>query len=637
MKKMIIALVCLGIVGGGAFLIRQNLPGKRFARHITKARLYLNQNNLLAARGEYKTAYQAKSEYTPHVSLEVLRVENALSLKDNNPQQAIENTQTFIELHPDNNAAKLILSRLAFSAGEFEIAFKAVNAILLNNPHHFRARFLLATIRSRQGRLDLAEEQMRILQEAHPDSMSTLMPLARTLLKQGKIQGARKLLIQILKKQPDNGKARLYLVDSYLLERKLDSAQTVLNQWEKQDTALVQPIRVRRARLYSLTNKLDKAEEVLSPYLKAKEENAPALSELAIVKVKQGAYDSAIAIYKTIGELIPRRKEKALLYSHLLNLKVENPAEALKLLSSAKSEMGGDRSVRNFIVNYLIMDLEHKAVELINSEPDSLRGPLNKFLSLVPRNKKFVGEWALLSYYQANRQKYWVIKKAKELYKQWPGNQIAAEIFAKQLMEMGQPAAALEVYQKMKSPSKGKQMLMLNLCLSSGKIQQALQLAHEIRASTPEQKGINALLAGLYQNKDKAKHIQFLKKELEVDPVNLMALNNLAWIYGVEREDYERARPYLDKLALENQMDPRLLDTVGWILAINGKYQEAEPNLRLAVNILPDHPQMLYHMGWLLVKMGEHQSAKTYLEKALSSKEIFEEKAAVVKLLKTLN
>ena len=70
--KKILPLVLIPVLAAGAFLVWQNLPTKRFARHMVKARLFSKENNLTAARLEYEKAFAVRGNYTPYVDLEVL-------------------------------------------------------------------------------------------------------------------------------------------------------------------------------------------------------------------------------------------------------------------------------------------------------------------------------------------------------------------------------------------------------------------------------------------------------------------------------------------------------------------------------------------------------------------------------------
>ncbi len=98
MKKWFLALSLLVLLGVAAYIIRQNLPEKRYARHIVKARLYAKENNFQAAQVEYVRAFENKGGFVPYATLEVLHLENAWRKQLGKPDEALENTRRFIRL-----------------------------------------------------------------------------------------------------------------------------------------------------------------------------------------------------------------------------------------------------------------------------------------------------------------------------------------------------------------------------------------------------------------------------------------------------------------------------------------------------------------------------------------------------------
>src|SRR4051794_36365541 len=119
--KKIFLIAPLPIIAIGAFLVWQNLPQKRFAKHVIKARLYAKDGNLTAARIEYEKGYKAHGGYSPYVSLEVLNLSNRLSIQDRKPREALENTLKFVAAHKTIKEGRMILAELAFGMGETEL------------------------------------------------------------------------------------------------------------------------------------------------------------------------------------------------------------------------------------------------------------------------------------------------------------------------------------------------------------------------------------------------------------------------------------------------------------------------------------------------------------------------------------
>ncbi len=627
MKKIIIGILALIILGGGAFIVRQNLPAKRFARHLSKARLFVREHNYPAARLEYEQAFNAKDGFTPYANLEVLTFTNQVNLQDKHVDKAITNTQKFLEANPHSQPAMIMLSQLAFNGGDFETAFDAVNRAIEEDPHSFPARLMLTEVRTKQGRLDLAEEQLRVLYKAYPDSVLTLLPLAENMLRQGRVQEARTFVEAVLKTHPANANARLMLLDSYLLEGKADSAQAVLAAWQKADPSLTLATQVRKAQIQSLTGQFQAAESTLAPYLLPKEENLGAYFELAMIKAKQGKYDSAVKIYNDMSEIHPASAAQPLMLSIYLNLKGLNPAKSLETLKSLQIRNKGGELPTLTAITYLSLGQDAKLTSLIREQPDSLQTGLKAFLEQLETDKEFIGQWAMVNYYTILRQPRMAGKAVEELHTRWPKNSLATTLWSSQLASQGKFGEAAKLLESIPRLSFPQQATLLSFYVKAGAKEKILTLGQSLLKSHPNQKGLNLFLADFYTaHNEKVKAAEFYEKELKFDPMNQVALNNLAWEYGVNQKNIEKARPYLVRLKKKVMLDPRILDTIGWILAQNGKHEEAYRYFHTALSLVPDHPGFNYHMAFLLNQMGKKEDAKKYLQLSLDSKLIFDER-----------
>ncbi len=631
MKKLWLIIIPILAVAAG-FLAWQNRPAKQYAKHIIKARLYVQENNLTAARLEYEKAFKAKGGYTPFASLEVLRLTTRMSLQERNTLEALNNTRLFVKANPASVDGKMMLAQLAFQLGEVQTAFDALDTLLQADPWNFPARLLLTSVRARQGRLDLAEEQMRFLNAKFPDSLDALLPLAELLVNEGQVTEGRVFLTRALAKNPKNGRANLLLVDSYIHERKVDSALLVLNAWKDADPEREQALQIRKAQLLSMNNRNDSALQVLAPYRDFREVNLQALSEAAILQVIGGQYDSALVIYRGMAEAIPKAKMAAENMSFYLYMKNHNPARALEALKSLEINDKRPTLMMPMVAAYVGIGQEQKAKEFIQQQADSLRKPLQDFMNNLEPDKEFIGEWALLNYYGINHKNYWVFRTIQDMYKGWPKNAMALNQYLGQLASIKAYGEAIKVLSKIDHPSLGYQTTLLQLYVSSNQSEKVLPLANKISAEHPTLRGINTILADYWMKKDKAKGLPYYEKELTLDPDNVVALNDLAWEYGVVQANLAKALPYLEKLKARNRMDPRIMDTVGWILAVNGKDQEGEAFIHNALNMVPDHPIFLYHMGYIMNKAGKKDLARKYLDQALSSKFQFDGRKDAEKL-----
>lgn len=111
-------------------------------------------------------------------------------------------------------------------------------------------------------------------------------------------------------------------------------------------------------------------------------------------------------------------------------------------------------------------------------------------------------------------------------------------------------------------------------------------------------------------------------------------LNNLAII--TISKDLEKALSFSEDALAESPNAPDLLDTHGWILSLQGKYEEALPSLRRAYSYNAVDPNIMYHLGVVLAKQGKTAQAKLELKNALASDLPFDDRAQAKALLQSL-
>jgi len=112
--------------------------------------------------------------------------------------------------------------------------------------------------------------------------------------------------------------------------------------------------------------------------------------------------------------------------------------------------------------------------------------------------------------------------------------------------------------------------------------------------------------------------------------------NDLAYLladYGQNKRDLDRALALATKAYQLNPNNPNVFDTIGWVHARRGEYQQAIDWLGKAYSILPKNPVISYHLGTAFYQVGDRQKAKTYLTYALALNTEFSGKANAQKLL----
>ncbi len=407
MLKKLLYTILLLVLGLSAALIYQNLPGKRHARHIAKARSFAHENNFTAALQEYQMAYAAVGGFSPYVSLEVLLFMNARSRQDGDFKGAMHNAEMYVRGHPGDKQGLLVLADAALQAGKLDQAARSLNSVLREDPGYFKARLLLAEMRLREGRPDTAEEQLRYLRGKYPDSSLALLPLAEDLVKAGRAEESRRFALRAAAAIPANERVRMLLADAYAQDGKGDSILPLLLSRRPSDSAAAVLLAVRKARIHFQAGRRQEAELTLVPYRGMWEANQPALSEWALLKARQGQYDSAILLYSAMAASMPERLNASTLFNAYLHLAKGNPAGALEDVKTL--QIGGrDSSLAALeLACHLAMGREFKAEAMLENQPDSLRLFLKEAFSRWNADKGAIGPWAWDEYLRIAAREYW--------------------------------------------------------------------------------------------------------------------------------------------------------------------------------------------------------------------------------------
>jgi Flp pilus assembly protein TadD len=83
--------------------------------------------------------------------------------------------------------------------------------------------------------------------------------------------------------------------------------------------------------------------------------------------------------------------------------------------------------------------------------------------------------------------------------------------------------------------------------------------------------------------------------------------------------------------------DPRISDTLGWVLYRRGDYKRAVALFTRAAARMPDEPTVAYHLGIARLKAGDPTGARDALNRALHLRSSFPERAAAQKALASLS
>ena len=106
-------------------------------------------------------------------------------------------------------------------------------------------------------------------------------------------------------------------------------------------------------------------------------------------------------------------------------------------------------------------------------------------------------------------------------------------------------------------------------------------------------------------------------KAIALNPRLVVALNNLAWDLATTGGDLATAQQYAQRALALAPHDPRVLDTAGWILYKQTRYDEAVLRLAAAARQSRAEPAVHYHLGMAYLAQGHQALAREELEAAL--------------------
>lgn len=103
---------------------------------------------------------------------------------------------------------------------------------------------------------------------------------------------------------------------------------------------------------------------------------------------------------------------------------------------------------------------------------------------------------------------------------------------------------------------------------------------------------------------------------LQLNPDQPMALNNLAYELAEKLNNPAEALPYARRASRLQPNDANVLDTYGWVLAMNGRDGEAVGTLLRALDVDRENLDAMYHLGRVYMQRNDLKEAELRLVKA---------------------
>jgi cellulose synthase operon protein C len=408
---------------------------------------------------------------------------------------------------------------------------------------------------------------------ADKNSILALMLKARVALKERKTEEAKKLVQQTLALKSDFAQA---LELSYLINRGTNGENELIYQLNELLNKAPERIdlRILIGKIYLDKKQYAEAIQLIKAD-KSKPENKPALLwQIELAALQQNNDLNALqAVADDWKKAQPNQPEASLavIQAYITNKKLPQALSSLKELRQRFPEDPKLKGVEVFLQTEL-GDTKKALTAIATLPEDYQNNPSTLFLKarLLTAERDFKGAIASL------RQSY-------QLSKLEPTTLALADLLARN--ESTQVAV------------------------------QFLENHFSTEAKTPNLLGMYAnLLSTLEPAKAEKNFLELIKADEE----DLLALNNLAYLY-TQQNNLAQAKIYADRAFAVNPNHPDVLDTLGVILLKQGLPQKALEQFQKSLKQRPNHPEVMLNLSEALIKIGDKKAAEKILANILST------------------
>lgn len=177
----------------------------------------------------------------------------------------------------------------------------------------------------------------------------------------------------------------------------------------------------------------------------------------------------------------------------------------------------------------------------------------------------------------------------------------------------------------------------INLLLDLGHTDKALQVATNALESTPDNTEIRYTRAMLREQTGNIEGMESdLRRVLEAEPENAVALNALGYTLTVHTERYDEAKQLIMQAMELDPENPAILDSAGWVHYHRGEYEKALTYLGDAYERLQD-PEIAAHLGRVLWAAERRDEARALWRRTLEETDSTDTLEPLLEMLEELD
>jgi tetratricopeptide (TPR) repeat protein len=244
--------------------------------------------------------------------------------------RAVESYEKALELQPENQRVRLVLTTILIRKSEFPKAMMHLNWLIDQNPELVVAHYYKGRINMERGQYAAAEESYRRALALNNRLEPALFDLGTLYQMTGKLYEAVEIYDQLLEFYPDNLGVRERLIDLYTKLKQPEKAEKQLEEIKKYSRP-GDPGRQALGLIYLKQGKLDESIEELNLIVSAWPDDDKSRFYLATAYTQKGETDEAMDHFSRVR---PQSKYYVNARTHMAYLleTQERHAEAIKIL-----------------------------------------------------------------------------------------------------------------------------------------------------------------------------------------------------------------------------------------------------------------------------------------------------------------
>jgi putative PEP-CTERM system TPR-repeat lipoprotein len=534
---------------------------------------------------------------------ELLALVGLSQLQSGDMASGIEGLEKAVKTAPESMALRRNLARAYISAGETESAIKELNAIL------------------RAEQYDQAINVVLDMFQKSPEDPAVLSLAGNVFAASNDRLEARKYFNRALHIKPDYVPATMLLARLEELDGHPAKAETLYKKLAEVNAEDVAPL-MALARLSEAQNQTAEMLNWLEQARKRAPQNIKPLKILADYYLRKGQLETAGLMVKEAIKIAPRDNGLLVMQARWQMAS----GQSNKALSSLNALV--TRAPDSVFARTMLGETYFK----LDQQTDA-----RKQLGIVlEKQAYYLPALMLMTKLELQSGHYdQVLLYAGQIQKVQPDMYMGYELAGDALMAKKDHVAAKASYEQawQRKQLAGLAIKLAEVSMRSSKFEEATKPLLTWLSDHPNDARVLQSLGTAYQAmKQDGKAAEAFEKVLKIQPDNVIALNNLAWLYSLVNNP--KALELAESAYRVNSNNNGILDTYGWILVQQGQVDKGRRVLERVMKNLPGVPEVKYHYAVALLKSGEEKEARKILGRLLKDGKSFEGREEAEQLLK---